>query len=143
MVSPNFAYLWPSASQPAAYGTPDLLKVVVLMTDGEYNSVYYNGIIASDSTTGSGSTDYHINHVSKNNPETSYTQAQNLCDNMKAAGVIVYTVGLDVINTSAAHDLMANCATDSTHVYFPSNGTELKQAFHDIAMGIAWLRLSK
>ena len=73
----------------------------------------------------------------------SYTQAQQLCANMKAASVIVYTVGFDVIDTSAAHDLMQQCATDASHVYLPSDGTELKQAFSDIAGSISRLRLSK
>ena len=50
MLAPNFASLWPAASQPAAYNTPNLIKVVVLMTDGSFNTVYCNGVIAADST---------------------------------------------------------------------------------------------
>ena len=33
----------------------EVLKAVVIMTDGEYNSGYCNGVIAQDSTNGSGS----------------------------------------------------------------------------------------
>src|SRR5262249_39852347 len=61
MISPNFANLWPADSQPAAYGTRDLLKVAVLMTDGLYNSPYCNGVIASDATSGSGQSFTHAN----------------------------------------------------------------------------------
>ncbi|MDP1732093.1 MAG: ubiquitin-activating E1 FCCH domain-containing protein [Devosia sp.] len=38
MISPNFGYLWPPESRPAAYDTGNLLKVLVLMTDGEFNT---------------------------------------------------------------------------------------------------------
>ena len=143
MVSPNFAYLWPASSQPAAYGTPDLLKVVVIMTDGEFNTVHLNGIIAQDSTSGSGSSSEKIDANSVNYPDDAFTQAKKLCDGMKTQGIIIYTVGLGVQSSPGASDVLNHCASDSAHVYFPSNGTELKQAFHDIAMGIAWLRLSK
>lgn len=143
MVSPNFAYLWPAASQPAAYGTQDLLKVAVIMTDGDFNTVHLNGIIAKDSTSGSGSNSQKINQNSVNYPDDAFVQAKNLCDAMKAKGILIYTVGLGVQSQPGANDVLQYCATDSTHVYFPSNGTELKQAFHDIAMGIARLRLSK
>lgn len=143
MVSPNFGYLWPAASQPAAYGTPKLLKVVVIMTDGEYNSVYYNGVIAQDSTSGSDSTATHINQNSHNG--STYTQAQALCAAMKAPGtdITVYTVGLNVLNTPNAQALVNGCASSPSHVYLPANGAEMKDAFRDIAMKISRLRLSK
>jgi len=141
LVSPNFAYLFPSMGQPGAYGDEELRKVVILMTDGEYNSTYCNGVISQDSTTGSGS---NVDHITCNAPNgNSYAQAQALCQNMRTAGVIVYTVGLDVINTPAAKNLMTNCATDASHVYLPANGTALKDAFHDIAVRVSQLRLSK
>jgi Flp pilus assembly protein TadG len=141
LVSPNFAYLWPAESQPAAYATQNLIKVVVLMTDGEYNSVYCQGIISQDSTTGSGSTNDHINCNAPNGG--SYAQAGTLCTNMKAQGVVVYTVGFNVLNTPNAQALIANCATDAEHVYLPVTGAELKTAFKAIAQSISNLRLSK
>jgi Flp pilus assembly protein TadG len=141
MVSPNFGYLWPSASRPASYETEDLNKVVVIMTDGEYNSVYCNGVISKDSINGSGDPRDHINCNAPNG--SSYSQAGMLCTNMKTAGIIVYTVGLRVYNKQEAKDLVANCATDASHVYLPNTGTELKQAFRDIAKDISRLRISK
>ena len=69
MLAPNFASLWPTANQPAAYNAPNLIKVVVLMTDGSFNSVYCNGVIAPNSISGSGSTDDHINcNATNGNP---------------------------------------------------------------------------
>ena len=140
MVSPNFSYLWPTASRPAAYGTDKLLKVVVLMTDGAFNTTYCKGVISQDSGSGSGSSSDHINCNAPNGD--AFTQAQTLCSNMKAQGVIVYTVGFDVADDQDAQDIMSACATDAQHVYLPSTGAALKDAFHAIGQDISRLRLS-
>ena len=141
LVSPKFAYLWPSSSKPAAYGTPELLKVVVLMTDGEYNSAYCNGVISADSTTGSGDARDHVNCNAPNGH--SFNQSTSLCTAMKAAGVIVYTVGFNIVDDQRARDLVNNCATDAKHVYIANGGTALKDAFSAIGREIDNLRLSK
>jgi hypothetical protein len=134
MVSPDFANLWPAASQPAAYGTDHLFKVVVLMTDGAFNTFYCNDVISHQSTSGSGNLSDHISCDAPNG--TAFAQAQALCDGMKASGkdIIVYTVGLQIMNY---------CATDAEHAYFPSTGGELKTAFQLIAQEISQLRLSQ
>ncbi|MET0639340.1 MAG: TadE/TadG family type IV pilus assembly protein, partial [Hyphomicrobium sp.] len=52
MLSPNFASLWSSSSQPAPYGADKLKKIAVLMTDGEYNTQYdANGVSANANAT--------------------------------------------------------------------------------------------
>lgn len=140
MVSPNFGFLWPNVeSRPAAYGTRDLVKVVVMMTDGAFNTPYYNGVIASDAGSGSGST--KINHVASNG--SSFSQADKLCTSIKAAGVIVYTVGLGVGSDAQANAMLTKCATSANHVYFPTSGSSLKDAFRAIGQEINSLRISK
>ncbi|MBI5940282.1 MAG: hypothetical protein HY859_07640 [Caulobacterales bacterium] len=141
MVSPNFASLWPAASRPADYGTAKLLKVVVLMTDGAFNTTYCKGVISQDSGSGSGSSADHINCNAPNG--NAFSQARALCDNMKAQGVIIYTVGFDVANDQNAQDIMTACATDAQHVYLPSTGAALKDAFHAIGQDISRLRISR
>lgn len=143
MVSPNFASLWPAASQPAAYGTDHLYKVVVLMTDGAFNTFYCNDVISHQSTSGSGNLSEHTSCDAPNG--TAFVQAQALCDGMKASGkdIIVYTVGFNVTADTAAQQIMNYCATDAEHAYFPSTGSELKTAFQLIAQEISQLRLSQ
>lgn len=141
MVSPNFGYLWPSESKPAAYGTRDLIKVVVLMTDGAFNTPYCKGVVAQDAGSGSSANSERINCNATNG--SSFDQAKQLCTSMKAAGVIVYTVGLGVGSDANANDVLTKCATSANHVYFPSNGTSLKDAFRAIAQEINSLRISK
>ncbi len=139
MVDPNFAYLWPTASQPAAYTKPDLLKVVIMMTDGEFNSEYCNGVLSKDSQS-SGSS-YRINCNATNGDGTVQALAQ--CKAMKDAGVVVYSVGFDLGGNATAENFIKTCATSSDHVYLPSGGGALKDAFASIGKDIMKLRLSK
>jgi hypothetical protein len=129
LISPEWSTIWPAASRPAPYadittlgpmGQPKLMKIAVLMTDGEYNT--YQGKDASGSTVS--------------------TKAKALCTNMKAKGILVYTVGFQ-LDTDLAKQTMLNCATDSSYAYNAGDGEELRQAFRDIALKIATLRINK
>jgi Flp pilus assembly protein TadG len=132
MLAPNWASLWSSASQPKAYGTADLRKIAILMTDGEYNTQYdTNGVKTGLSDAGA-----------QVNGDTT-TQARALCTNMKAKGIVVYTVGFGDGMTSKAKQTLQDCATDSTKYYNADDGDELKQAFRDIALKLSSLYLSK
>ena len=139
-VSPNFNAMWSSAGAAGAYSN-QTLKAVVIMTDGEYNSPYCSGVIARDSTTGSGATSTHINCDATNG--SSFSQSQSMCTAMKAAGVIVYTVGFQVVDDQRARDLVNGCATDANHVYLPSSGADLRQSFQAIGRDITNLRISR
>jgi hypothetical protein len=55
----------------------------------------------------------------------------------------IYTVGLGLSGSAAAVDFLDSCATSPSHVYLPETGTDLQDAFHDIAQKISKLRLSK
>ena len=143
MVSPNFGYLWPNASQrPAAYGQANTIKAVVLMTDGALNSPYCNGVIAKDAISGSGSIKDHENCNSTNG--TTLAQSLALCAAMKASGkdVVVYTVGFQITGDTNAETLINTCATDSAHVYLPTSGAQLKDAFKAIGAELNNLRIA-
>jgi hypothetical protein len=60
---------------------------------------------------------------------------------MKAQGIIVYTVGFDVGSDATAHDTLDNCATDSSHAYYPATGADLQSVFQSIAQQITNLRV--
>jgi len=139
MLSPNFAYLWPTASQPAAYDEPNLIKVLILMTDGEFNTTYCNGVLSKDSGFGNGSS--HINCNAPNG--NGWDHAGQICDAIKASGVEIYTVGFDIANNQTLQQKMADCASGAGHAYIADNGTDLKAAFKKIAQNISALRLSR
>lgn len=120
-ISPNWASVWPAGNQPQPYGTRNLVKTVVIMTDGEYNTKY----------TGSDST----------------TQALALCNAMKETvvgedgrskpKVEVYTIGFGVGNNQTIRNALINCATSSRHYYFPYNSSEIRAAFRNIGAQLA------
>ncbi len=126
LLSPNWGNAIEQDNKPASYseltqknaaGGPKLRKIAVLMTDGEYNK-QYSGV---DSTT----------------------QARALCTEMKKTGIEVFTVGFELGNSPTATQTLRECATSSSNFYNAANGSELKQAFRDIALKASPLRISK
>ena len=141
MVSPEWSGLFKDASTPAPYSQPRTLKVVIMMTDGAFNSPYCKGVIASDAGSGSGNASDHINCAATNGDP--FAQADKLCTNIKKKGVFIYTVGFNVGSDAKVKKLMSDCATSPEYVYMPANGTQLKVAFRAIAQDINSLRISK
>ncbi|MGE0765436.1 MAG: pilus assembly protein TadG-related protein [Hyphomicrobiaceae bacterium] len=141
MLSPNWAYLWPSANRPVAYKTEKTEKIAILMTDGEYNTGHCNGIVAKDSGSGSGSNSDHINCNATNG--SSNDQATRLCEQMKNnTGITVYTVGFALGGNKTAIKTLKGCASDESKFYNAEDGDQLRMAFRDIALQVAKLRLS-
>lgn len=141
MISPEWKSVWPAVSAPADYDKPQTVKVVILMTDGAFNSPYCKGVIASDAGPSSGSASDHINCTATNGDP--FAQAAQLCTNMKRRNVVVYTVGFNVGDDADVRNLMQNCATSAEYVYMPGDGQALKVAFRAIAQDINSLRISK
>lgn len=141
-VAPNFNSLWPSASAANDYDTLKTVKAVVLMTDGDFNTPYYSGVIAKDSLSGSySSNSVRINQNASNGASAS--QALSLCTAMKAKGVTVYTVGFAITANSAAATLLSNCASSSDKAYLANSGTALVAAFEAIGRDITKLRITR
>jgi hypothetical protein len=142
MLSPSWANLWPAANRPAAYHADAVKKIAILMTDGEYNTGHCNGVIAKDSGTGSGGNSTKIDCNANNG--SSNSQAQQLCTAMKSGtGITVFTIGFDLAGNQTAISTLRNCASDTSKFYEAANGDELRQAFRDIAIQVAKLRLSQ
>ena len=135
-LSPNWSGIWPSASAPGGYddliaapggGQPKLRKVAILMTDGGYNTV--RGWKDQDQQTVS-------------------DHAKQLCSNMKAAGIEIYTVGfaLDQLTpseASIAQDTLRACGSDISHFYDTLSIDQLKQAFRQIALSLSTVYLAE
>jgi hypothetical protein len=67
------------------------------------------------------------------------------CTNAKAAGIVIYTIGLATASTSnptAVTTMLTNCATDAAHAYFPAAASDLTSVFQEIASQLADLRLA-
>lgn len=119
MVSPNWSSIWPAESRPEPYGKRDLVKAVVMMTDGEFNTSYRNG----------------------RQNATSGDQARKICANMKDEKVVVFTVGFDLHERKAIRTL-EDCATSERYHYLAQDGEDLRRAFNDIAVKLTQLRIT-
>jgi len=157
-LSPNVG-IWSGTSVPASYAKltatdqTKVRKVMILMTDGEYNSAYCNGVITGNDTTngsagypyyysviGSGSPGEHISCAPTN--QGVYTQANQMCTAIKAAGIELYVITFQLDKTvSARVNLVNNCATDSSHV-IDADSTSLDSAFQSLANKILAMRIS-
>jgi Flp pilus assembly protein TadG len=136
-LSPNFSALWPAASDPASYNAPHLMKIAIIMTDGQFNTAYCNGVTSQNFNGGSNA----INCDATNGNPTD--QAIAVCDEMKDEGILVYTVGFDVGSNADASRFIAECASASDKAFMATDGAALRQAFREIALSISQLRLSR
>ena len=148
-ISPEFASMFPTNRGGATYDTPDLIKIVILMTDGAFNTAYCNGVISED--TGINESPDNRANCNANNGDP-FDQADSLCTAIKKGGdgvantsddIVLYTVAFDLGSDQDAIDLMAGCATDADHAYAADDGDELADAFQDIGDNIAALRIAQ
>ncbi len=114
LLDPDWLDVWPTESKPSAYDDDKVRKVAILMTDGIYNT-QYNG----DDGVG-----------------TSAEQAVQLCTDMKAAGLEIYTVGYE-LNDADVITMLKSCATSEDHHYFLAmNKDELVTSFRSIGFSL-------
>ena len=92
-ISSKWADIWPSDSKPVSNDAPYARKVVVMMTDGVFKEFRTPYIWIDDRPA------YEIA------PEA----AKEICSNMRAAGITVYAIGLDVpeATVGVAHSMSA------------------------------------
>jgi Flp pilus assembly protein TadG len=137
-LSPNAPY-----TEGASYGDPDWTKAMVLMTDGlnttpsnstwhRSNYTAYNYLIRNQL----GTTNAAQSETNQN------TRTQTVCNNIKAAGIRVYSVLLEE-DATVAKNLMRGCASDPSLYFESPSASELKAVFQAIAQDLSNLRLSQ
>ena len=126
LVSHRWASMFPTANRPSEPGS-DVVKNVIVMTDGEFNVAYLNGAATGD----------------PQEREDSYTQFRNLCTNMRNDSINVYTIAFGLISGGRAETELQDCATTPSNFFSTANSAELQAAFARIADRITQLRLSK
>jgi Flp pilus assembly pilin Flp len=163
-----------SPDEPFNQGAPydeATSKVLIIMTDGEntsYNLPYVNNwtpwYCSGTITSLTGNCYYsaygwprndsvatprlgpmgtaNSNLVTQMNERTRQT-----CENAKAEGITVYTIGLSTANVSQSsqaevEDMLQDCASSSDRAHLPASPTELKAVFESIANDLSALRLA-
>ncbi len=143
-VSPDFA------DRPVAFNTPDTLKVLVVMTDGNiryqqrpapqyYSSQSYRIYLANNRLGSSRAT---LRNSSQRNADEALQSNRflALCSLAKQNGIIVFTIGFDISVGSDAYNEMRGCASSPSHFY-DVDGLDLDAAFQQIATNITKLKL--
>lgn len=126
------------------YSTPKTTKIAVLMTDGEntynnngkYNGSAYDGygyIWQNRAGTTSASSSARTTAIDD--------RLKLLCANMKAAGIVLYTVRVEVKTGSS--QLLSDCATTPDKFYDVQSASNLSAVFSAIAGSIENLRITQ
>jgi hypothetical protein len=119
LVSPEWGSVWGGSSVPDGYAKvaeKKLIKAVILMTDGSFNTAFHNG--------------------------RSSDQAIALCSEMKAKGVQVFAIAFDA--PSDAQATLRACASPGADYYADAtNEAQLDAAFAQFAGKINALRLAQ
>lgn len=116
LIAPDWKTVWPSGSDPKLYTDPDSAKALILMTDGEFNTVY---------------------NTSKGN---SFDQSKKLCDEIKKTNIQIYTVAFNA--PTAGKQILSYCASGPEFAFEPESADELTDAYKDIAKSISDLRIA-
>jgi uncharacterized protein YegL len=106
----------------AAAPSPDLDKVIILLTDGDNTEAWKNS-----------------NNTKVTSQSAIDARTALVCDNIKAANIRIYTIR--VINGNAS--LLRSCATNPTMYYDVQQASQLNGVFGSIAQNLANLRLAK
>jgi len=102
----------------------DGMKALILLTDGENTKAPTYPAHDSDDRT------------------LADTLTTQLCDAVKADGIVLYTIAFDV-SDALIRDLLETCGTTPAHFFEPTTASELADAFDEIAMSLRNLSLSK
>lgn len=158
--TPTFTYPQTSTTipLPLPYNTSQMKKVVVFMTDGMNNSGSSSVSTNTNSNTNSGYDDQAT--FPTDNQMDQLTE--DVCDAMKANGVIIYTIGFGSLgshspptitdrtgnNTYVDAPLLQYCATqvyagDTSHFFLAPTNAQLESAFQQIGDQLANLRVSQ
>jgi Flp pilus assembly protein TadG len=123
VISPNWTWVFTGNSAPAPYSDVRYRKVVIILTDGQFNTSY------TGTTDNAGQID------------ESQTRALALCSAMKAKNITIYTIAVQ--SPPEAQALLNSCATSNNHSFDVANNTQLHDAFMTIAMQLQRIRVSK
>ena len=145
VLSPNAPF-----ADGVSYSTPKTTKIVVLMTDGD--NTYVNSGANNDTRNITRYDGYGYASPLRLGASVDVTSTsarekaiddrlELLCSNMKAAGIVIYTVRVEV--TTGSSTLLSNCATRPDMFYDVQSASNLSAVFSAIAGSIENLRITQ
>jgi Flp pilus assembly protein TadG len=140
----------PPFTEGAPYSDSETIKFLILLTDGENNvgggGNYHNG--SSFSAFGFAASGHLGNVNGSEARQVLDAKTAQLCTNVKARGIFVYTIALQITD-GATRTLLANCATPASEcpggqcAYESPTASALETIFSNIALGINQLRVAR
>lgn len=151
-LSPRWRGLWGTShwgtvtppGLPLDYPGPRdfMVKVIVMMTDGDNNWFDHSRPPASDYTGYGRVSDNRLGTTNINTAKTRINDRMTiLCSNIKARGITIYTITLGT--APATQDLYRRCATTPGHYFHAPSATDLRGAFQQIGSQLSNLRLER
>lgn len=116
LISPDWDAVWPEGSDAREWENENTVKVLILMTDGVFNSQFHSG------------------------RGSSFNQARDHCDAAKAQGVLIYSVAFNAPTGGQA--ILDYCSSGQDFYFSATNTTQLIEAYDAIALSIADLYVS-
>lgn len=134
----------PFSTDTAAYGAPKNDKVVILMTDGQ-NANANPGSNNASLYSGVGYIWQNRLGITSGTATQRQTALDNrlalLCTNMKAKGIEIYTIRVEVNDSN--YQVLQACASKTDMFYDVKQASDLNSVFSSIARRIQNLRLSR
>jgi Flp pilus assembly protein TadG len=140
----------PPFTEGALYSDPDTLRFLIILTDGENNvgggtNLHNKSLFSAFGFAASG----HLGSTDGlQTRQILDAKTAALCANVKAKGIFVFTITLQVSDT-ATKKMLENCATPPNDCpgnqcyYHSPTLADLETAFTNIALGINKLRVAK
>lgn len=136
LLSPEWGYVWPADSQASSYrdletrlanGRAKLRKIAILVQRGVETVQHCEGV-----------DDRLIDCLAPNG--RSSLQTRQVCVGMRRSGIAIYVVGVDLQGNREMEEVLRDhCAGRESAYYAVGSGSELRQAFRDIALQISTL----
>lgn len=124
-LSNRWSGIFSGSSAPGPYNAANVTKVVLLMTDGDFNTAYSAG----------------TSNAAQVAESTARTMA--LCNAMKngSHNIQIYSVAFQA--PTAAETLLRNCASSSSHYFDANDAAQLRAAFKQIAKRMQQIRVTQ
>jgi len=131
-------------TEGAPYNDEKVVKAIVLLTDGQ-NDVGggSNGDNKSLYNAFGYAAEGHLGSPSGYNAESTLdAKTTQVCNSIKAKGILIYTIGFQVYDPTT-QNLLKNCATQPDMAYNSPSNAQLASIFSDIAQGLSDLRIAQ
>ena len=131
VLSPEWQGVWLNSESnlPLAYEETEMEKAIIIMTDGRNTPECVEDVPTSTVPT----------HEQREASEQAFAR---ICADMKAKGIVIYTVTFE-LDHQRTNNLFRACASGEERYFQPQNGESLQDDFVTIANDLSTLRLSQ